>query len=373
MGDYAVRTRVMREARDLVYNVINCSKPIVSAIHGPAVGAGLVAGDPRRRVDRDPHGAHHRRPHPARRGRRRPRRHLLAAAVRHGQGEVLPAHVRDADRRGGRAHRARLAVRRRRRGAGKALEVAEQLAAARSRRSAGPKQLAEQLVPRCMGPTFDASLGYEFYGFGGPDAARGTRRPPREARRQLHRTDERVGDAMTLDGRVALVTGCGPGHRRRHRPALAAHGATVVVADLDRDAASATAGKAGRQGDRRGHGRLLVQDAHAVAGTAQHAALDQRFDIERAGGGVDPLLVDRLLQAVEVDLLELAREGVVEAALRQAAIDRASGRLRNRSATRPSARSGPCRRGPTSCQGRSRCRGRRACAPAWRRDYREFR
>src|SRR5437588_3136922 len=44
MSDYAVRTRVMREARDLVFNVINCSKPIVSAIHGPAVGAGLVAG-----------------------------------------------------------------------------------------------------------------------------------------------------------------------------------------------------------------------------------------------------------------------------------------------------------------------------------------
>ncbi len=42
--DYATRTRVMREARDLVWNVINCSKPIVSAIHGPAVGAGLVAG-----------------------------------------------------------------------------------------------------------------------------------------------------------------------------------------------------------------------------------------------------------------------------------------------------------------------------------------
>ena len=32
----------MREARDIVYNVINCSKPIVSAVHGPAVGAGLV-------------------------------------------------------------------------------------------------------------------------------------------------------------------------------------------------------------------------------------------------------------------------------------------------------------------------------------------
>lgn len=44
IGDHAVRSQVAREARDLVFNVINCSKPIVSAIHGPAVGAGLVAG-----------------------------------------------------------------------------------------------------------------------------------------------------------------------------------------------------------------------------------------------------------------------------------------------------------------------------------------
>ena len=44
LGDYAFRTRVMREARDLVRNIIECSKPIVSAIRGPAVGAGLVAG-----------------------------------------------------------------------------------------------------------------------------------------------------------------------------------------------------------------------------------------------------------------------------------------------------------------------------------------
>jgi enoyl-CoA hydratase len=44
MVEYAPRMRIMREARDLVLNVINCSKPIVSAIHGPAVGAGLVAG-----------------------------------------------------------------------------------------------------------------------------------------------------------------------------------------------------------------------------------------------------------------------------------------------------------------------------------------
>ena len=43
-ADFEVRTRVWKEARDLVYNVINCDKPIVSAMHGPAVGAGLVAG-----------------------------------------------------------------------------------------------------------------------------------------------------------------------------------------------------------------------------------------------------------------------------------------------------------------------------------------
>ena len=42
--DFALRARVWREARDLVYNMINCSKIIVSAMHGPAVGAGLVAG-----------------------------------------------------------------------------------------------------------------------------------------------------------------------------------------------------------------------------------------------------------------------------------------------------------------------------------------
>ncbi len=43
IADEATRLRVLREARDLVVNVINCSKPIVSAIHGPAVGAGLAA------------------------------------------------------------------------------------------------------------------------------------------------------------------------------------------------------------------------------------------------------------------------------------------------------------------------------------------
>jgi enoyl-CoA hydratase len=40
--DYGVRMRVMRESRDLFFNILNCNKPIISAIHGPAVGAGLV-------------------------------------------------------------------------------------------------------------------------------------------------------------------------------------------------------------------------------------------------------------------------------------------------------------------------------------------
>jgi enoyl-CoA hydratase len=39
-----VRARVWREARDIVYNLINCSKPVVSAMRGVAVGAGLVCG-----------------------------------------------------------------------------------------------------------------------------------------------------------------------------------------------------------------------------------------------------------------------------------------------------------------------------------------
>jgi enoyl-CoA hydratase len=44
IADFETRTRVWKEARDLVYNIINCGKPVVSAMRGPAVGAGLVCG-----------------------------------------------------------------------------------------------------------------------------------------------------------------------------------------------------------------------------------------------------------------------------------------------------------------------------------------
>lgn len=41
--DHTALLTTWREARDLVYNIINCGKPTISAINGPAVGAGLVA------------------------------------------------------------------------------------------------------------------------------------------------------------------------------------------------------------------------------------------------------------------------------------------------------------------------------------------
>src|SRR5262247_1493418 len=103
--DAAVRARVWREARDLVYNMLNCSKIIISAIHGPAVGAGLaaalmadisIASKTARLIDGHTRlgvaaGDH------------------LAAPLRHGESQVLPADERRALRRGSRAARPGLA------------------------------------------------------------------------------------------------------------------------------------------------------------------------------------------------------------------------------------------------------------------------
>ncbi|MBX6368448.1 MAG: enoyl-CoA hydratase/isomerase family protein [Rhodospirillales bacterium] len=44
LDDPVARMATWKEAKDLVYNVVNCNKPIVSAINGVAVGAGLVVG-----------------------------------------------------------------------------------------------------------------------------------------------------------------------------------------------------------------------------------------------------------------------------------------------------------------------------------------
>ncbi|MGB7859683.1 MAG: enoyl-CoA hydratase/isomerase family protein [Acidimicrobiia bacterium] len=43
ISDHDAHRRVLKEARELVRNIIECSKPIVSAINGVAVGAGLAA------------------------------------------------------------------------------------------------------------------------------------------------------------------------------------------------------------------------------------------------------------------------------------------------------------------------------------------
>jgi enoyl-CoA hydratase len=43
-GDYDRTSHMLSEMSDLVYNMINCEKPIISAINGVAVGAGTVVG-----------------------------------------------------------------------------------------------------------------------------------------------------------------------------------------------------------------------------------------------------------------------------------------------------------------------------------------
>ena len=42
LGNYETVTRLYREAADIVYDITNCSKPVISAINGVAVGAGLA-------------------------------------------------------------------------------------------------------------------------------------------------------------------------------------------------------------------------------------------------------------------------------------------------------------------------------------------
>src|ERR1051325_10287591 len=99
--------RTLREASDIVYNMINLDKPVISAINGVAVGAGLVVAMMADISIMSGEGGFHRRPHQARRRGRRPCRHPLAAPLRDGQGQVLPADLRLHRRQGGRAHRAR--------------------------------------------------------------------------------------------------------------------------------------------------------------------------------------------------------------------------------------------------------------------------
>lgn len=172
MDDYAVRTRVMREARDIVMNVLSCSKPIVSALHGVAVGAGLVvallagvsiAGRHARILD----------------GHTR----LGVAAGDHaaicwpllcGMAKAKYYLLTNDDLLGEEAERIGLVslcvdddkV------TEKAFEVARNLASGAQSAIRWTKWSLNN-VYRLLAPSFDASLALEFYGFAGPDAKEG--------------------------------------------------------------------------------------------------------------------------------------------------------------------------------------------------------
>jgi len=172
MTDYEVRTRVMREARDLVYNVLNCSKPIISAIHGPAVGAGLVVGmladisvvaRSARIIDGHTRlgvaaGDHAAICWPLLCGMAKAKYYLLTCRDLSGEEAerigLVSLCVDDDDL------------------FDTVDELALELAAGAQSAIRWTKQSLNNWY-RMLGPAFDASLGLEFYGFGGPDAAEG--------------------------------------------------------------------------------------------------------------------------------------------------------------------------------------------------------
>jgi enoyl-CoA hydratase len=172
LDDFAVRARVLREARDLVMNVINCSKPIVSAMHGPAVGAGLAAGlladvsiAARNAKIIDGHtrlgvaaGDHAAICWPLLCGMAKAKYYLLTCDSLTGE-EAERAGLVSLCVEDDQVH-------------DKALEVARKLAGASQSAVRWTKHTLNNWY-RAFGPTFDASLAFEFLGLGGPDVREG--------------------------------------------------------------------------------------------------------------------------------------------------------------------------------------------------------
>ncbi len=170
--DYDARMRVLREARDLVFNIINCSKPIVSAIHGAAVGAGLVAGlladisvagRSARIIDGHTRlgvaaGDHAAICWPLLCGMAKAKYYLLTSETLTGEEAerigLISLCVDDAD-----VHSV-------------ALDVATKLSTGAQPALRWTKQTLNHWF-RSQSAVFDASLAYEFFGFGGPDAVEG--------------------------------------------------------------------------------------------------------------------------------------------------------------------------------------------------------
>ncbi|MDH6293187.1 enoyl-CoA hydratase/isomerase family protein [Rhodococcus opacus] len=172
-NDYDTRTRTMREARDLVYNVIDCSKPIISAIHGPAVGAGLVAGVladvsvvSRTAKIIDGHtrlgvaaGDHAAVCWPLLCGMAKAKYYLMTCRPLSGEEAerigLVSLCVDEADV------------------LSTAREVALELAAGAPNAIRWTKQSLNNWYRQVAGAIFDSSLALEFYGFGGPEVREG--------------------------------------------------------------------------------------------------------------------------------------------------------------------------------------------------------
>lgn len=172
IADFETRARVWKEASEIVYNVINCSKPIVSAMRGVAVGAGLVAGvladvsiatKDCRIVDGHTRlgvaaGDHAAIIWPLLCGMAKAKYYLLLCE---------PVRGEDAERIG----LISLAVDDAELDA-KAVQIATRLAEGAQTAIRWTKYSLNNWL-RQMGPTFDASLALEFLGFGGADVREG--------------------------------------------------------------------------------------------------------------------------------------------------------------------------------------------------------
>lgn len=170
--DYDVRMRVMRESSDLFYNIINCRKPIISAIHGPAVGAGLVvalmadisvAARDARIIDGHTRlgvaaGDHASMVWPLLCGMAKAKYLLLTCREISGEDAERAGLVSLTVDREDLLETAR--------------EIAGELSSGAQEAIAWTKHSLNQWY-RQNGPMFDASLGLEFLGFGGPDVVEG--------------------------------------------------------------------------------------------------------------------------------------------------------------------------------------------------------
>jgi enoyl-CoA hydratase len=172
MADFDTRMRVWKEARDMVYNMINCSKPIVSAINGAAVGAGLVvailadisiAAKSAKLIDGHTKlgvaaGDHAAIVWPLLCGMAKAKYHLLLCEPVTGEEAerigLVSLAVPDAELQS------------------RALDIATRLADGAPNAIRWTKYALNNWL-RAAGPIFDASLGLEFLGFSGPELPEG--------------------------------------------------------------------------------------------------------------------------------------------------------------------------------------------------------